>query len=74
MVVALRDNRTAVLIEEYCGGTDDYQLSLPKGLVEPGEDVLEAANRELMEEAGFERCQVNNLTGGIVAVHTGYKL
>ena len=44
MVVAMQDARTALLIEEYCGGTDDYQLSLPKGLVEPGEDVLEAAN------------------------------
>lgn len=53
MVVALKDNHTALLIEEYCGGTQDYQLSLPKGLVEPGEDVLDAANRELMEEAGF---------------------
>ncbi|MGB1702746.1 MAG: class I SAM-dependent methyltransferase [Cycloclasticus sp.] len=30
--------------------------------------------KNMMEEAGFERCQVNNLTGGIVAVHTGYKL
>ena len=53
MVVALLDNQHAVLIEEYCGGTEDYQLSLPKGLVEPEEDILEAANRELKEEAGF---------------------
>ena len=53
MVVALLDAEHAVLIEEYCGGTDDYQLSLPKGLVEPGEDVLVAVNRELKEEAGF---------------------
>lgn len=28
----------------------------------------------LMEAAGFERCQYFNLTGGIVAVHRGYKL
>jgi len=27
----------------------------------------------LMEAAGFERCQYFNLTGGIVAVHRGYK-
>lgn len=27
----------------------------------------------LMEAAGFERCQCFNLTGGIVAVHRGYK-
>ncbi|WP_068827492.1 ADP compounds hydrolase NudE [Pseudomonas sp. BMS12] len=53
MIVAMLDAEHAVLVEEYCGGTDDYQLSLPKGLVEPGEDVLLAANRELKEEAGF---------------------
>ena len=53
MVVALLDAEHAVLVEEYCAGTDDYQLSLPKGLIEPGEDVLVAANRELKEEAGF---------------------
>ncbi|WP_394560324.1 ADP compounds hydrolase NudE [Aquipseudomonas alcaligenes] len=53
MVVALLDAEHAVMVEEYCAGTDDYQLSLPKGLIEPGEDVLVAANRELKEEAGF---------------------
>ncbi|MDG1581193.1 ADP compounds hydrolase NudE [Pseudomonas sp. GOM6] len=53
MVVAMLDAEHAVLVEEYCAGTDDYQISLPKGLVEPGEDVLLAANRELKEEAGF---------------------
>jgi ADP-ribose diphosphatase len=47
MIVAMADAEHALLVEEY------YQLSLPKGLVEPGEDVLDAANRELKEEAGF---------------------
>ena len=53
MVVAMLDAEHAVLVEVYCAGTDDYQLSLAKGLIEPGEDVLVAANRELKEEAGF---------------------
>jgi len=28
----------------------------------------------MMEQAGFERCEYFNLTGGIVAIHRGYKL
>ncbi|GGK05011.1 ADP compounds hydrolase NudE [Pseudomonas matsuisoli] len=62
MIVALADAEHALLIEEYCGGTDDYQLSLPKGLIEPGEDVLVAADRELKEEAGFGAKRLEYLT------------
>lgn len=29
--------------------------------------------RTMMQQAGFERCEYFNLTGGIVAVHRGYK-
>ncbi len=38
--------------------------------VHPGQAVL----RGMMEAAGFDRCDVHNLTGGIVAVHRGFKL
>ena len=62
MVVAMADAEHALLVEEYCAGTDDYQLSLPKGLVEPGEDVLLAADRELKEEAGFGARQLELIT------------
>jgi len=34
----------------------------------------QAALKGMMEAAGFERCDVHNLTGGIVAVHRGFKL
>jgi len=30
--------------------------------------------KRMMEQAGFERCEYFNLTGGIVAIHRGYKL
>lgn len=29
--------------------------------------------RDMMQQAGFENCDYHNLTGGIVAVHRGYK-
>jgi demethylmenaquinone methyltransferase/2-methoxy-6-polyprenyl-1,4-benzoquinol methylase len=29
---------------------------------------------EMMQEAGLERCEYFNLSGGIVALHRGYKL
>jgi ADP-ribose diphosphatase len=53
LVVALKDNGNVLLIREYCCGTHDYQLSLPKGAMDrPHETLFEAADRELMEEAG----------------------
>ncbi len=30
--------------------------------------------RLMMEAAGFERCRYYNLSGGIVALHLGYRL
>jgi demethylmenaquinone methyltransferase/2-methoxy-6-polyprenyl-1,4-benzoquinol methylase len=29
--------------------------------------------RDMMQQAGFENCDYHNLTGGIVAIHRGYK-
>ena len=45
---------TVLLIREYAAGTDRYELAFPKGKVEKGEEILDAANREIMEEVGYE--------------------
>lgn len=42
-----------LLIREYAVGTESYELGFPKGLIDLGETVMEAANRELKEEVGF---------------------
>ncbi|WP_295861206.1 class I SAM-dependent methyltransferase, partial [uncultured Xanthomonas sp.] len=36
----------------------------------PPQDALKA----MMEEAGFARSHYKNLTGGIVAIHSGYRI
>ncbi|HBD13655.1 MAG TPA: ADP compounds hydrolase NudE [Porticoccaceae bacterium] len=60
-VVPLIDTGEVLLIQEYSAGMDEYQWGLPKGAVDPGENPLEAANRELMEEAGFGAGQLHYL-------------
>lgn len=53
MMVPLLDDDTVVMIREYGAGTESYELTLPKGAYEHGEDWRDAANRELKEEAGY---------------------
>lgn len=53
VVVPLLSDGTVVLVREYAAGIEDYQWGLPKGAIDPGEQNLEAANRELQEEAGY---------------------
>ncbi|HAY41606.1 MAG TPA: ADP compounds hydrolase NudE [Gammaproteobacteria bacterium] len=53
LVIPMLDNDTVLMIYEYSGGTDRYELALPKGKIDDGETHIEAANRELMEEVGY---------------------
>jgi ADP-ribose diphosphatase len=53
MIAAIPEPGTILLIREYAAGLHRYELGLPKGRMDPGEGILEAANRELKEETGF---------------------
>ena len=52
MIVPIVDDHI-ILIREYAVGTESYELGFSKGLIDPGETVDEAANRELKEEVGY---------------------
>jgi ADP-ribose diphosphatase len=53
IIVPMLDEHTVLLVREYAAGIHAYELSLPKGRLEPGEEPLQAANRELKEEVGY---------------------
>ena len=49
---------------------DSYRYLAESIRMHPGQEEL----KKMMEEAGLERVEYFNLTGGVVAVHRGYKL
>lgn len=61
MIVPMLDDETIILVKEYCAGTHSYELGFPKGLIDPGEDAIVAANRELKEEVGVGAWQIEPL-------------
>ena len=53
LIVPVTEQGDLLLVREYAAGTENYELGFPKGLIDPGETPMEAANRELKEEIGF---------------------
>ena len=53
MVFALTKAREVVLVRQYRYGIDAVIVELPAGSIDPGEDPLDCAKRELREEAGY---------------------
>ena len=49
---------------------DSYKYLAESIRMHPGQEEL----KKMMEEAGLERVEYFNMTGGVVAVHRGYKL
>ena len=52
-VVPMLDDDTVLLVREYAAGVHRYELGLVKGRIDAGETPLQAADRELKEEAGY---------------------
>jgi ADP-ribose pyrophosphatase len=52
-VIALTPDGQLVLVRQFRFGIDDFSLEIPGGMIDPGEDPVAAAVRELREETGF---------------------
>lgn len=61
VVVPMLDAQTVLLVREYAAGVHRYELGLVKGRIDAGETPLQAADRELKEEAGYGARQLRVL-------------
>jgi ADP-ribose pyrophosphatase len=61
-IVALTKDDEIILIKQYRVGNDDVTIETPGGAFEMGEDPLDTAKREMLEETGYESKNWEKLT------------
>ncbi len=67
LVVAKPSEDSVLMISEYAAGMDRYELAFPKGKIDPGESMIDAANRELQEETGFAARKLTHIHSMTIA-------
>src|SRR5215471_4346102 len=60
-IIPLTPDRQVVMIRQFRFGIDANTLEIPGGMVEPGEEPMIAAARELEEETGYQPGRVVHL-------------
>ena len=63
-VIILNDDNDVALIKQFRTTTGKWYWEIPAGLLEKGESLLEAARREVTEEAGLETKEVRQVSFG----------
>ncbi|MFJ9057844.1 MULTISPECIES: NUDIX hydrolase [unclassified Streptomyces] len=53
-LVAFTEDGRGILVRQFRPGPGKVLAELPGGMIEPGEEVLHAAARELLEETGYQ--------------------
>jgi ADP-ribose pyrophosphatase len=62
VIVPLLDNGDVILVRQYRYPHKNFILEIPAGKLEPNEDPLKAAQRELQEETGYTADKYEKLT------------
>lgn len=61
-VLAVTNEHKVVMVEQYRKAAERALIEIPAGKLEPGEDPLEAAKRELEEETGYACAKLEPVT------------
>jgi len=61
-MVPILDDGKVVLIKQYRHAVGEFLWEIPAGTLEPDEEVIECARRELVEETGYEAENLAKLT------------
>lgn len=52
-IIAITADRQVVLVRQFRHGIEEVTIEIPGGMIDPGEEPLQAAIRELYEETGY---------------------
>jgi ADP-ribose pyrophosphatase len=62
MIIPILPNGNVIMERQFRYSTNEEYIEFPAGKLDPGENPLEAAHRELLEETGYEAGQIKHLT------------
>jgi len=60
--IAITDDNKIILVRQYRYTINDYLLEIPCGMIDPNEQPIATAKRELLEETGYEAKELDYLT------------
>jgi ADP-ribose pyrophosphatase len=66
-IVPLDENGEVVLVRQYRLAAEEALLEVPAGLVDDGEELEAAAQRELQEETGYRAASLKRIAGFFVS-------